>query len=98
MSLDQTTRGVLDQIIYGIIKDIPNFIKIIYNPSEKAKLHIKNESDFLLGVSLGLLHQAFSNYFISAYRRYPNEQEILEINSIIFRRTADIRNAIFQSA
>ena len=78
--------------------DIPNFIKIIYNPSEKANLHIQNESDFLLGISLGLLHQAFSNYFISAYKRYPNEQEILEINSIIFRRTADIRNAIFQSA
>lgn len=97
MSLDQTTRGVLEQIIDGLIRDIPNFIKIIYNPSEKAKLHIQNESDFLLGVSLGLLHQAFSNYFISAYRRYPNEQEILEINSVIFRRTADIRNAIFQS-
>jgi hypothetical protein len=51
MPLDQTARGVLEQIIDGIIRNIPDFVKILYNPSQKAQLHIENERDFLLGIS-----------------------------------------------
>ena len=97
MLLDQTARGVLEQIIDGIIRNIPDFVKILYNPSQKAQLHIENERDFLLGISLGYLYQAFSSYFVPTYGRVPTEQEKLEINSVVFRRTADIRNAIFES-
>jgi len=57
MPLDQTARGVLEQIIDGIIRNIPDFVKILYNPSQKAQLHIENERDFLLGISLGYLYQ-----------------------------------------
>jgi hypothetical protein len=60
MPLDQTARGVLEQIIDGIIRNIPDFVKILYNPSQKAQLHIENERDFLLGISLG--------YYITHFR------------------------------
>jgi hypothetical protein len=69
MPLDQTARGVLEQIIDGIIRNIPDFVKILYNPSQKAQLHIENERDFLLGISLGYLYQAFSSYFVPTYGR-----------------------------
>ena len=59
MSLDQTTRGVLEQIIDGIIRDIPNFIKIIYNPSEKTNLNIQNES----AICTRMLHFVFKLIF-----------------------------------
>jgi hypothetical protein len=29
------------------------------------------------------------------YTREPNQQEVLEVTSIIYRRTGEIRNAIF---
>jgi hypothetical protein len=78
MSLDQTTMGVLEQIIDGVIRDIPTLVKALFNPSQKGQLHIQNEHDFIFGTCLGYLYQSFSNYFASRFWRYPNQQEYLD--------------------
>ena len=97
MVLDQTMRGTLEQIIDSMIKEIPRLVRVLFEPSQKAQLHIQNEKDFALGIALGGIYQTFSVFFLSVQKRYPNDQESSEIRNIILRRTAELRDAIFST-
>jgi hypothetical protein len=97
LSLDQTTRRSLEQIIDRVIEGLPAFVRILFNPERKAQLHIEKESDFSLGVAIGLIQQTFLISFLSTRYRLPNEQENSEIANVIFNRLPQIREAIFKA-
>ena len=93
MAIDATMRGVLEQYIDSIVIAIPNIVKVFFDPSNKA-LQIRDENDFAFGVALGNIQNAFLTSFVSLQARYPNLEEIEEINNIISKRAPEIRNAI----
>jgi hypothetical protein len=91
--IDATMRGPLEQYVDSIVIAIPNIVKVFFDPSNKA-LQIQDEKDFAFGVALGNIQNAFLTTFVSVQARYPNSEEIAEINNIISKRTPEIRNAI----
>ncbi len=97
MSLDQRTRGSLEQIIDRVIEGLPRFVKILFDPEWKAQLHLENEKDFAFGVAIGMIQQTFLVTFVSSHSRIPNDQEDLEVTKVIFSRMPQIREAIFKA-
>lgn len=89
--MDPTVRGFLELLMDGIIARLPEIVKPLFDPKRKAELHIQNTDDFY--VWSGTFFMAFT----LSYGRYPNNQEISELGSIIFRRMAEIREAIFKA-
>jgi hypothetical protein len=72
---------------------IPNIVKAFFDPSNKA-LQIQDENDFAFGVALGNIQNAFLTTFVSIQARYPDPEELAEINYMIFKRAPEIRNSI----
>ena len=90
-------RGVLEQYIDSIVIAIPNIIRVFFDPSKKARLQIQNENDFVLGVALGNIQNAFLTTFVSTQARYQTQEELTEISNVIFKRIPEIRDAIFST-
>jgi hypothetical protein len=97
MAIDLTMRGLLEQYIDSIVIAIPNIVRVFFDPSKKVQLQIQNENDFALGIALGNIQNAFLTSFVSIQARYPTLEELEEISNIIFKRTPEIRNAIFSA-
>ena len=93
MTVDATMRGLLEQYIDSIVIAIPNIVKVFFDPSNKA-LQIQHENDFAFGVALGNIQNAFLTTFVSIQARYPDQEEIAQINSIISKRVSEIRSSI----
>jgi hypothetical protein len=93
MAIDATMRGVLEQYIDSIVIAIPNIIKVFFDPSNKA-LQIHDNNDFACGIALGNIQNAFLTTFVSMLARYPNPEELAEINEVISKRAQEIRNSI----
>jgi hypothetical protein len=88
MTIDATMRGLLEQYIDSIVIAIPNIVKVFFDPSNKV-LQIQDENDFAFGVALGNIQNAFLTTFLSIQARYPDQEEIAEINSIISKHARD---------
>ena len=93
MRIDATMRGVLEQYNDSIVIAIPNIVKLFFDPSNKA-LQIQDEEDFAFGVALGNIQNAFLTTFVSIQARYPDPEEIAEINDMISKRAPEIHNSI----
>jgi hypothetical protein len=59
MVIDAPMRGVLEQYIDSIVIAIPNIIQVFFGSSNKSQLQIQNKNDFVLGVALGNIQNAF---------------------------------------
>jgi hypothetical protein len=94
MVIDAPMRGVLEQYIDSIVIAIPNIVEVFLGSSSKSQLQIQNKNDFVLGVALGNIQNAFLTTFVSIQARYPTPDELAEISEVIFRRIPEIRNAI----
>ena|SRR5919199_6078414 len=94
MVIDAAMRGILEQYIDSIVIAIPNIVQVFFDHSHKAQLHIQNENDFVLGVALGNIQNAFLTTFVSLQARYPDPEELQEISNVIFKRVPEIRDAI----
>jgi hypothetical protein len=97
MDLDTETRGLLDKIIDNVVKTAGETVKVFFNPEPKKDLHIQNENDFAYGFALGMIQQTFLTGFLVMHMRIPNEGEKSEIGQVIFRRLAEVRDAIFKA-
>jgi hypothetical protein len=93
MTLDPIIRGKLEQTIDNVKQVIQKPISS-FDEKKRVEMNVKNKEDFALGLALGIIIQDFYNQFFFMYTREPNQQEILEVASIIYRRIAEIRNAI----
>lgn len=96
MSLDERARGELEHLIDFNIQNVPMLVKSLFSPQTRAEWQIQNQNDFLTGYVVGIIRQGYIDFFNRVYERLPNQQELLEINDIIYRRTRDIREAIFK--
>lgn len=96
MSLDYTTRGIVEQEVENAINDIPDMMELYRQPNKRSLYQYKDESDFILGLSLGrVLFVTICNFKIK-FLRSASSEEVAEIRKIIDRRTPELREAIFR--
>jgi len=98
MVLNLETRGMIEKIIDGQIQVAKENIRVYRIPEIKSKFHIKDEADFVLGISLGNIMTKFeTSYIIMNMGMAPNYEEQREAASIIIKRLSEIRDTIFKS-
>jgi hypothetical protein len=39
----------------GIVRGIPSFAKLLFDPQVKERMHVQNQNDFSLGFALGMI-------------------------------------------
>lgn len=96
MVLDHEIRGRTEDTIDLTIEQIPYLIGIFRTEEFKKKYHIQNETDLTLGMVWGYLFRGFQDMFTVSYQRQPNQDEISEAVGLIFKRTDEIKEAIFK--
>jgi hypothetical protein len=97
MVLSATVRGYLDQSIDSAIKSVPDAAKALFDPKVKAEAHIENENDFVLGAAIGMVIQTGMFAVFAIDRRLPTQEEISEIQNIVYRHVPELRNAMFNA-
>ena len=78
------------------LANLPLMVRFYRQPAIKESMHIDNESDFLLGWALGNISSKFQSDFILYKQRVPSLDELKEIGGIMYKRAAEIRDAIFR--
>jgi hypothetical protein len=94
--LDINIRGSLDLIIDQMVGYLPTTVTFLREGERKASLHIDSEKDYTLGYAHGAIKASFLAIFISLKSRPPNPDETKEVDTIIYNRTDELRNAIFR--
>jgi hypothetical protein len=94
--MDDILIGTLERLIDDTIKAEHRTTFSIFMAKE-AGLDIKNELDYGLGHAHGVIRASFITSFIEIMRRLPDDYEMLEMNDVIFRRNADLKDAILNS-
>ena len=97
MVLDPTVRGYLEQSIDNATKSVPDSVKSLFDPKTRAEEQIENQNDFVMGAALGMIYQTSIFAIFAINMRLPNQEEMSEIQSIIYRNIPRIRNAMFNA-
>ena len=97
MGLDIEARGTLDKYFDNVISEIPDVVRQVSEKSMKSYLQIQSITDYVQGWAIGKIQGLFMEYFMSTYGRKHTEEEYREVTEVMFRRTADIRNKIFEA-
>jgi len=97
MELDAEVRGLIKKIIDNLLLYADKIIKLYFNPESKKKLHIQNESDFVLGFASGIMYAWYLSSFHYMHARFPNEHEQSEVASVTNRRLVEVRESIFKA-
>lgn len=96
MTLNDHMRGILENLIDDSIRMVPTWVNMARN-NNPPEFNIQTLDDYILGFVLG----SIMGIFLSLYRTSlaqdlsPNIQ--VEVSKIIFRRTREIREAIFKA-
>jgi hypothetical protein len=90
-------RGALEQTIDSVIGQIPTIARAARDPSFKSLLQIKEGNDFVLGLAWGKIYTEFVAYLLATRGRTYDDKEGQKIAQIITRRSAEIRDAIFNN-
>jgi hypothetical protein len=53
--------------------------------------------DYAIGLAHGMILTGFISDFKTHYKREPNQEEMIEVNKVLFDRTDELREAIFNS-
>jgi hypothetical protein len=88
-------RGTLEQTIDKVISQIPAMVEATRDPYLKSHLQIKEENDFVMGLAWGKIYTEFVAYLIASRGSSYDDEEGDKIAQIVMRRSAEIRNAIF---
>jgi hypothetical protein len=92
--LDSNIRGSLDQIIDQMVSSLPITLSWLREAGLKATLHIDNEKDYALGYAHGVIKASFLSTFFMQNKRHPEVEETIEADTIIYKRTAELRDSI----
>jgi hypothetical protein len=95
MILNVLLRGYIEQTIDETIQYIPTIIADAR--SGKARLHIKEENDYVLGLATGYIYGRFETFYRSVYFKPPSNVESSQTWKIIFTRLRDIRDVIYRN-
>ena len=92
--LDDIMRRDLDQLIDRTTISFHTVMSSIR--VDKVDFHIQNESDYAIGLAHGLISASFISDFNARFHREPNTEEMIEVGKVLFKRTADLREAMFK--
>ncbi len=94
-TLEIADRGTLEQTIDNVIAQIPTLIKSARDPYFKSLLQIKEGNDFVMGLAWGKIYTEFVAYLIASRGFSYDKEEGDKIAQIGMKRSAEIRDAIF---
>ena len=92
--LDDKARGVLDQLINQALVSIPILMASIRE--DKADFHVKNESDYAIGLAHGVIISGFVSDFSILNKREPNRTEMTEVNKVLLKRREELSEAVYK--
>lgn len=93
--LDSNTRGILEKLIDEAVIKLPALLFVAR--ANKSAWHIQNETDYVIGVAHGRIMTAFLSDFVYRYKREPSLDEMTEASNVIFKRSAELKKASFES-
>jgi len=96
MVLDQPSKAKLEQIIDYVITRIPFDMKVYRTKYITSGLQLKEEADFVLGITWGRIMTSFGDYFLQ-FGRVATQEEIQEISEILLKRTKELRDDILKA-
>lgn len=98
MALKGKDKEVLETMINDEISKIPGIVRNLRLPEFSSVFQIKDESEYVYGYTHGSIIGRFETYYFVAHGgKKPSGGEVDEIAKTIFKKTAEIRNAIFQA-
>ena len=95
MVLDEVDRGRLEKGIDAIIDGMPAFVQMIRSDAMKKQMPLKDENDFIVGMAWGLTLAGFLAGYQNRHNAEIPAEDLGSVGEILFRRTKDIRDAIF---
>ncbi len=96
MALDPTHSGILEQLIDQAIKDMGMTVQFVRSDRYSKIIKDKDGDDFVLGYIIGRIDTTFKATYIATYGRLLSNEEILEIENIIYNRIDELKEAIFK--
>lgn len=94
--LEPQIRDTLENIIDQWVQAFPDRIRSARKDVRWAP-NVQNEADYTLGYTHGAIRASFIAAFASSYKRDPSEEDMREVDNIIFRRNGDFKDAILES-
>jgi hypothetical protein len=93
--LDSNTRGIHEKLIDEAVIKLPALLFVAR--ANKSAWHIQNETDYVIGIVNGRIMTAFLSDFVYHYKREPSLDEMTEASNVIFKRSAELKKAAFES-
>ena len=93
--LDSNTRGKLEKLIDEAVIKLSALLFVAR--ANKSAWHIQNETDYVIGVAHGRIMTAFLYDFVYRYKRDLGLDEMTEASKVIFKRSAELKKAAFES-
>ena len=91
--LDDGMKEILNQHI----NRFPFAFSCLLNGTDKADFHIQNESDYIFGLTHGMILTGIISEFKNHNEREPNQEEMIEVSKIPFERNEELRELILKS-
>jgi len=99
VALKEKDRTVLKTMIDEEIVKIPGIIANLRLPEFSGIFQIKDESEYVYGYTHGSIVGKFETYYFVVHSgKKPSGGEIDEIAQTLFKRSTEIRDAIFRAA
>jgi len=96
MVLNPTQRGILEQLIDHAVKGMKVTVEFVRGDRYSKILKDKNGDDFVLGFVYGRIDSTFKATFIATQNRILIDEEVLEVEHIIYNRMDELKEAIFK--
>ena len=96
MALDPTHSGILEQLIDQAIKDMQATVQFVRSDRYSKIIKDKDGDDFVLGYIIGRIDTTFKATYIATFDKLLSNEEILEIENIIYNRIGELKEAIFK--
>ena len=76
MALTKEMLDLLDAEIEMARQGIPSFKKMGVNKEFRNKWKLDDENDFSFGWALGSIQAGFLMHYVSAYKKFPSDEEL----------------------
>ena len=96
MALNPIQRDILEQLIDQSIKDMQATVQFVRSDRYSKIIKDKNGDDFVLGFIVGRIDTTFKANFIATHGRILSDEEIQEVENIIYNRIHELKEAIFK--
>lgn len=98
MALKDKDRTVLKTMIDEEIAKIPGILANLRLPEFSGVFQIKDESEYVYGYTHGSIVGKFETYYFVVHSgKKPSGGEVDEIAQTLFKRSTEIRDAIFKA-